>query len=1138
MNSHVVMNGTMDRVTEVSVSDRKPIVTYAGDKELFLGLEPTLCSSLPQEAAEWRRAYGRAIKSVNVSAMFVSFTKDVLPKDGDYHLINQPMFHTYWTQCSDVELYKSNVREDIELWMSVLQQFKLSEWMIVVVETYDFRKSNKLLPRTTVYDKIKSDFGAKHADRCLSVINPLRSESRSAGSWRGLVVNTRLLLLAAFDRILLKFEETLREQRDRRNQVGWSFTKYFLLQEELAFVLEMLGVYEEALVQYDELDALFTQFIVNSNLGETPAWLTQFQTPLESWQGLSLTSGVNLKERSRIENNSCSLLQFRNYLFSRQCAMLLYSNKPSEVAERTLPFLHNCIRELYMLEVACPVGSVPTWVFLSSIEILQICDTYTDSVHVEQYSRYTAGIWAYARQKLSELGKLCGLMPGQVPSSEQLHLAVEIFSGLGEANTKPVEKLKRALSNHQEFYKMYLELSELAMGTYKHIGRVRCARSLGQDLSDFYRVLGDDQTAASFLQLALLSYDQDGWAKLAAVTRLRLASSYLALGDLHRYTKMCLSIACSTELDMPLRMKHYSDALNTISTSKPDPPWSCCLTDCFTLTDVDVQVHQGGMNVSATLGIRSLLPVETVSDSVSMAISQYKHESKSSSKHKEALENSRRKSLDSSSSSNLYLLKIPMTLRHDYQQDKSLAGSSLEVKNTKQIVRRQDSHGKYRKISNIAKADFTRYLSAKKVVLKPGLNSVHLSCKESEAGQYRLGQCCITLMDGFELLSPPLPQKVIFEVSHIQPAVLLLNHGDMLAGLVQDVTLKICSNSYNIAEDTKVKLKASIGLELKDGLKDWSRVLELKLPAIKPNSSLELPLKMYAELPNIKDCTNLEHNVMVKNDWSEEEHAIGLNLKPVLSSKLSMQTSKYSKFLHVAVSSVTSLSIESIVMTPVSSSNVVLIPLNPNMETTVLTPERKIFFMWKMDIEKSNEHSQFKTELTLRYNPTSGDTTSKKDYIYKCTFDIVNYKTIYLLECRVEPIRGSEFCRVSTVCQLKLKVTKVNKESAVADPDCNSLMYEVLTEHNMWAACGRTAGVLNLADMDEQTVLLDVMPLVNGYLPLPSVRLSKYIPAGSKSSSGRSEGHPRLEPFSAGQVYNLSKSSQVHVISAASPQDP
>jgi len=35
----------------------------------------------------------------------------------------------------------------------------------------------------------------------------------------------------------------------------------------LAFALEMLGLYDEALVQYDELDAMFTQFILNSQIG-------------------------------------------------------------------------------------------------------------------------------------------------------------------------------------------------------------------------------------------------------------------------------------------------------------------------------------------------------------------------------------------------------------------------------------------------------------------------------------------------------------------------------------------------------------------------------------------------------------------------------------------------------------------------------------------------------------------------------------------------------------------------------------------------------------------------------------------------------------------------------------------------------
>lgn len=44
------------------------------------------------------------------------------------------------------------------------------------------------------------------------------------------------------------------------------------IQEELAFMYEMLGLYEDALVQYDELDALFTQFILNRAAGGRWFW--------------------------------------------------------------------------------------------------------------------------------------------------------------------------------------------------------------------------------------------------------------------------------------------------------------------------------------------------------------------------------------------------------------------------------------------------------------------------------------------------------------------------------------------------------------------------------------------------------------------------------------------------------------------------------------------------------------------------------------------------------------------------------------------------------------------------------------------------------------------------------------------------
>jgi hypothetical protein len=64
-----------------------------------------------------------------------------------------------------VDVYKTTVREEIEGWLKTLSQHNIQDWMIVLVETYDIKKTNKLLPRTTVLDKIRSDFASKQGDR-------------------------------------------------------------------------------------------------------------------------------------------------------------------------------------------------------------------------------------------------------------------------------------------------------------------------------------------------------------------------------------------------------------------------------------------------------------------------------------------------------------------------------------------------------------------------------------------------------------------------------------------------------------------------------------------------------------------------------------------------------------------------------------------------------------------------------------------------------------------------------------------------------------------------------------------------------------------------------------------------------------
>lgn len=83
-------------------------------------------------------------------------------------------------------------------------------------------------------------------------------------------------------------------------------------------------------------------------------------------------------------------------------------------------------------------------------------------------------------------------MPGMKPAADYLHHVVILIAGMGEdphlsPNTpSPQSRLKEALASQDAFLKSYLEFSELTMGTFKHIGRLREARLIGRELSLLY----------------------------------------------------------------------------------------------------------------------------------------------------------------------------------------------------------------------------------------------------------------------------------------------------------------------------------------------------------------------------------------------------------------------------------------------------------------------------------------------------------------------------------------------------------------------------------------------------------------------------------------------------------------------------
>lgn len=73
-----------------------------------------------------------------------------------------------------------------------------------------------------------------------------------------------LINLLKKNKRVCKFETSvvLRNKKDWFAEIVNLQPLICVLQEELAFMYEMLGLFEDALIQYDELDALFTQYIL------------------------------------------------------------------------------------------------------------------------------------------------------------------------------------------------------------------------------------------------------------------------------------------------------------------------------------------------------------------------------------------------------------------------------------------------------------------------------------------------------------------------------------------------------------------------------------------------------------------------------------------------------------------------------------------------------------------------------------------------------------------------------------------------------------------------------------------------------------------------------------------------------------
>uniref|UniRef100_T2MG50 Trafficking protein particle complex subunit 10 n=1 Tax=Hydra vulgaris TaxID=6087 RepID=T2MG50_HYDVU len=549
--------------------DFKVLITNSGEESLFTTLSTELERRLPKAAVEWKRSYGRPPKSVILQASFCKFDSNRLSSSLDPNLQTKPLLHIFWTSCLDNDYFKSTVRNSILKWQKELIQHRCSDWLIIhVVKQENVRsgKSKIQLPRSSVYDKIKLEFCQKLQERCLQLWEPDKSTlfTKSGESWDMLLVQLRRLLINSFGNYLDLFEEKIRVAREKYADPDWSFIEYFIAHEELALIYQSITLKEDALVQYDEVDALLSQFVINCKGKEPPNWLQALCFTPTSWDGVTLSSTVCTHYRDLIKSGKASLLDFRNYLFSRQCKLLIKMKRSWDIPLRLTDFLFAMIHELGFLKISMDSGMISCWIILTCMQLFQVLEATENKDRV--FSTCMANLYYYLFSKLYVIGQLTGLYYYRKQTEVEIVNVNNLLTGIGKHHVSKKDtysfskSLKSALQSQSKFGELFIQIASKSMESFKELNYKHFTVRVGVQLANYYLEHEQYLDADSLLQEAQNIYKNQKWEVLHNDILIPLAHCQSKLKSYKQYLKSVCVLACSPYLSLSKKL-HYNEEL-------------------------------------------------------------------------------------------------------------------------------------------------------------------------------------------------------------------------------------------------------------------------------------------------------------------------------------------------------------------------------------------------------------------------------------------------------------------------------------------------------------------------------------------------------------------------------------------------
>ena len=321
-----------------------------------------------------------------------------------------PYLKLYLLRCDDTDTYKNASRKFLREWVRTntppnqksgssgsQENHDAFEWMIVHVVLPDTPAASQ--PRAsgsgggsgpnseksstsrwtsrgsnTILEKIRSDFNVssksapdrvtqlrvpKEAippERMPHVSGPaapsyIESPQEQEHAWNDVIAKFKTLILLSFDQRVTQYEEDIREKEAQRVLPGWNFCTFFVLKEGLARGFESVGLVEDALVLYDELQVGLDTILKdeNENIANQSSSFTTFTEDMRALATKTVdlpSDDTDISDEQRSDSptmffddrpinsrrkpyrelileNKISVFDFRCYLFARQMALLL-----------------------------------------------------------------------------------------------------------------------------------------------------------------------------------------------------------------------------------------------------------------------------------------------------------------------------------------------------------------------------------------------------------------------------------------------------------------------------------------------------------------------------------------------------------------------------------------------------------------------------------------------------------------------------------------------------------------------------------------------------------------------------------------------------------------------------------------------